>query len=212
MESRDLDRLRRKLRLLLVRNYEDQDVFPPGFFDTQDAPPVITGNEVEKCIGLYHNDRLDMQYMTRWVLSEAKCIFATLVLMKEERLIDIFYDHMQSDDTLPISKEHIGILFRNGTEENNTLSRYFYEKQWSLLAPSLVDNFGHKNLLDETILPFLQIKHSDNGSFPEYSVAHLISRNANSDTSMVNRLDCICLSSLTLRRTKSRSSQYLGSQ
>jgi hypothetical protein len=172
--------LRDKLRLRMEKNYQGQYIFPPGTFDANVVPPIISEDDVEKHLMVFHKDRVDFQHLRRWVLSAAKGIFATLVLLGAEDVIDVFYDQLQSDDTLPMSEEQIESL-SNKSARNNGWIRQFYEEQWCLLTPSLTNDFGHKNFPRHTRLPISRTEDSEGGAFAEDFVGYLISPKGSSD-------------------------------
>lgn len=100
---------------------------------------------------------------TKIILQQAQRIFATLLDIRSAdkilRFIEV--DHLQTrklDDILPMRDKSLDFL------DDETAER-FYEAQWRYCVPIFSPNFQHRELADDTILPYLESRYVSQGTF-----------------------------------------------
>jgi len=151
MEMTPTQRLRAKIRHYARWNYEGKCVYPPDFL--YQTPPIFTEEDLDACLSMTSRStsgresttsrlnsmlaRREHPSMVKWILNEAACIFAILLLIDRPETIRIYYERSQGDKRLPLSHE--------GTD--------FYQTQWSFLTPNLINITAHSTLQRSPSLP-----------------------------------------------------------
>ncbi|KAL9618579.1 MAG: hypothetical protein Q9160_006690 [Pyrenula sp. 1 TL-2023] len=103
--------------------------------------------------------------MTSAVETGARKVFATLVLIREEKNIATFLEHyLHSDEEtldarLPFSKAELGQTLATAIADE------FEEQQWDFLAPVFNHRLLHRNIPTEYRLPFIKSRKLGGGGF-----------------------------------------------
>ena len=126
--------LRAKIQSYAQKNYEKKCVYPPGFL-YQD-PPIFTEDDLDACLRTSTSDLYDHRTMVKWILKEAVCVFALLLLIDRPTMIRHFYKRSCDDHALPLSRHDSERVPWDLKGELKPMER-FTELQWSFLAPAL---------------------------------------------------------------------------
>lgn len=145
--------------------------YPPGSFQwfiPHDALETMICESVVMEILTAFLDIEDASYYTQVVLSGAKRLFATLILIRKSVAIRALLDERVADDSLPLKLETLherSTLIQQSGEHIKSFEDWsddsieeFYLKQWWNLSP--IFKVGrHYELNENAVLPFVPFTH-----------------------------------------------------
>jgi hypothetical protein len=107
----------------------------------------------------------DRNEVTNAVLNNGLRLFATLASIRNIDCIVRFlkadyFSGGQFDSKLPMNESNLQTIL-----QNEDISRKFFRKQWTFLAPVLREDQSHRELDDRTIMPFLSSTPIGHGGF-----------------------------------------------
>jgi hypothetical protein len=148
-----------RMLLLKARNF---DTIP--FIPIRELEELLTETVIRDVIYKCGIDAPKREETIQIVVSGAKKIFATLILLHKEHLVRKFIEQDQFqieklDAKLPLSDVWLRELLGQAT------GSLFWEKQWMFVAPFFRYDLSHRILEDATILPFINKTFIGEGGF-----------------------------------------------
>jgi len=157
--SHNASRLHRSLNEHRVENARVQFFVPEKDLDSIMTEEVVT-QVIEDSLLSHRPDEV-----VRFVMRDARKIFAILVLINQIPLINRFIcgDQLQMrclDHSLPFTRDHLHDILKD-----DYAVRMFYEKQWEFSIPRFSGQVIRRELAKQTVLPYLVDKEMTAGGY-----------------------------------------------
>ncbi len=168
-----METAREELEELDIRNYEQKSFVPHHelrcLLDERKVTELIQAVSEQGKIQVYQQHEV-----VSVILDSGLRLFATLLSLSRPEMMLKFvktdhFTHPHLDSRLPMSKHDLNIIL--GDEK---IGARFYRNQWRFLAPFFCADQSHRELEDETILPFIECHPVGEGGFGEISKLSLI--------------------------------------
>lgn len=155
--------LRDQLFDVRIKNVEGKYFIPNKALED-----VLSADKIRTCILCSSIEEIRRTDVLRVIESGGKRVFAILLLLGKESLMDNFVqnDHMLQgtnlDSKLPLHLETLETVLLD-----ERVASEFCQRQWELLPPFFQEDRNHRTFESETVLPFIEQEELAQGGFGE---------------------------------------------